>query len=69
MIIYDRFFALIKQKGISVYSLLRDGATTPGAAHRMRKNEGITSKTIDSLCKALDCQPGDLMEYVPDDNQ
>lgn len=24
-------------------------------------------ETLNEICKALDCQPGDLMEYVPDD--
>lgn len=30
------------------------------------KNEGkaIRFTTLDALCKALDCQPGDLMEYI-----
>lgn len=27
----------------------------------------VTLDTIDRLCKALDCQPGDLLEYVPDE--
>ncbi|RJX23250.1 MAG: XRE family transcriptional regulator [Ammonifex sp.] len=28
--------------------------------------KGISFKTLNSLCKALDCQPGDLLVYVPD---
>ena len=24
-------------------------------------------KTIDNMCKALDCQPGDLIEYLPEE--
>ena len=23
--------------------------------------------TLEAICKALDCQPGDILEYVPDD--
>jgi putative transcriptional regulator len=29
--------------------------------------KAIRLDTIDGLCRALDCQPGDLIEYVPDD--
>jgi len=29
----------------------------------------IDTRTIANLCEYLDCQPGDLMEYVPDNNQ
>ena len=28
---------------------------------------GLNSKTIGRLCNGLNCQPGDLMEYVPDE--
>ena len=66
MIVYNKFFALIQNKGISTYALIRDGVATPGVIQRMRENESITVKTMDAICKALDCQPGDLMEYMPD---
>ncbi len=32
------------------------------------KAKGITLKTLGTLCKALDCIPGDLFEYVSDDS-
>lgn len=28
------------------------------------KSEGITFKTLEKLCAALECQPGDLLTYV-----
>ena len=30
-----------------------------------KKKMGVT--TLDALCRALDCQPGDILEYVPDE--
>lgn len=30
------------------------------------KGKAIRFSTLESLCKALDCQPGDLLEYSPD---
>lgn len=33
------------------------------------KNEGIKYETINSLCKALNCQPGDLFEYIEDEKK
>ena len=30
------------------------------------KAKAIRFSTLESLCAALDCQPGDLLEYVPD---
>ena len=31
------------------------------------KAKAIRFSTLNALCNALDCQPGDLLEYVPDD--
>ena len=28
---------------------------------------GVRFETLEAICKALDCQPGDLLEYLPDE--
>jgi putative transcriptional regulator len=33
------------------------------------KAKAIRFSTLDKICKALDCQPGDILEYVNDDIQ
>lgn len=33
------------------------------------KAKAVRFTTLDALCKALDCQPGDILEYVPDETQ
>jgi putative transcriptional regulator len=30
------------------------------------KAKAVRFSTLEAICKALDCQPGDLLEYVPD---
>ena len=30
------------------------------------KAKGVRFATLEAICKALDCQPGDLLEYRPD---
>ncbi|KIL51489.1 XRE family transcriptional regulator [Jeotgalibacillus alimentarius] len=32
------------------------------------KAKAIRFSTLEAICKALDCQPGDIIEYVPDEN-
>ncbi len=29
----------------------------------------VRFSTLDAICRALDCQPGDILEYVPDDEE
>lgn len=31
------------------------------------KAKAIRVETLDKICKALDCQPGDVLEFVPDE--
>lgn len=31
------------------------------------KVSAIRFSTLDAICRALDCQPGDVLEYMPDD--
>lgn len=35
---------------------------------KTNKARAIRFSTLNSLCKVLNCTPGDLIEYVPDDN-
>ena len=32
------------------------------------KAKAVRLETLDAICKALDCQPGDILEYVDDNN-
>lgn len=34
---------------------------------KIRRQHAFRHNSLDALCRALDCQPGDLLEYVPDD--
>ena len=36
---------------------------------KTNKARAIRFSTLDSICRELDCQPGDLLEYVPDDER
>ncbi|PXX45883.1 putative transcriptional regulator [Hungatella effluvii] len=31
------------------------------------KAKAVRFTTLEAICRALDCQPGDILEYVPDD--
>ncbi len=33
---------------------------------KISKNEFISLRVVNDICKFLNCQPGDIMEYVPD---
>lgn len=32
------------------------------------KAKGIRFETLEAICKALNCQPGDILEFVPEES-
>ncbi|WP_050698965.1 helix-turn-helix domain-containing protein [Anaeromassilibacillus senegalensis] len=63
MIIFNRLFELLPQKGHSTYTLRKNGISA-NTINRMRNNEAVTTKTIDELCNLLDCKPEEIMEHI-----
>lgn len=66
MIRYTKFFEIMKEKGIKQIEL-REKGVHPRTFQKMQNGELIRSDTIDQLCRLLQCQPGDIMEYVDDE--
>lgn len=68
MISYKKMWNVMKEKGISQYALIKEYHISAGQLTRLRKNESVSTHTIETFCKILNCQPGDLMEYIDDTN-
>lgn len=65
---YDKLMALLKEKGYTTYKIRKDKLIGQGTLTAIKNGTGgLDSKTISRLCKVLECQPGDIMEYVPDE--
>lgn len=64
---YDKLFKLLEKRGYSLTYWLRQNGIHPATVAKLRKNERINTDTINSLCRLLNCQPGDIMEYVSED--
>ena len=63
MIIYDKLWNTMKAKGISQYALIRQYHISPAQITRLKRNESVSTHTIDIFCKILDCKVEDIMEY------
>ena len=61
---YEKLFALMKEKGLTTYSIRKEKIVSENALTSMRAGKSVTTDTIAALCRALACQPGDIMEYV-----
>lgn len=62
---YDKLFELLKSKGYTTYKIRQTKLIGQGTLTALRNGTGgLDARTIEKLCKVLECQPGDLMEYV-----
>lgn len=67
MIVYDRLWATMKERGVSQYRLIREYQFSTGQLSRLRKNENISTYTINLLCKILHCRVEDILEYIEEE--
>lgn len=66
MISYDNLWNVMKRKGISQYALIKSYNISPGQITRLKRNESVSTHTIEVFCKILNCKVEDIMEYIPD---
>ena len=69
MIVYDKLFTLLKANGISTYRIRKEGIIPQGTLSLLKNNKSVTIETINKLCAVLNCQPGDILEYKPDQSE
>lgn len=62
-------FAELKEHGYTSYILSKDKIFGGGTLQNIRLGNPPRPDTLNTLCKLLDCQPGDILEYVPDDTE
>ena len=63
MIKFDKLWLVMEQKGVTTYALREKGGIDSKTIRRLRNNENMETKTLDKLCKALDCKLEDIAEY------
>lgn len=64
---YGVLWQVMKEKGVTQYMLIKNYRVSAGQLTRLRRNESVSTHTIEVFCKILDCQPGDLMAYIPEE--
>ena len=59
--------AALKDAGYSTYRIRQDKLLGEATLQLIRGNKPVSWDNIATICKLLGCQPGDIMEYVPED--
>ena len=66
MIVYNRLWETMTKRGISQYKLIKDYKISSGQLDRLRKNDNVSTFTLNQLCKILNCTLDEIAEYVED---
>lgn len=62
MIVFNKLWEVMKQKDISQYKLINEYDISPSILTRLKRNESVSTNTIERLCTILDCDIIDIME-------
>lgn len=54
----------LKEKGITTYQIRKDKLLSESTVQKLRAGVGVSWENIETLCRLLDCQPGDIIEYL-----
>ena len=63
----EKLWETMKQKGMTQYRLIKEFHFSNGQLDRLRKNENLSTHTLDELCTILDCRLEDIAEYIRDE--
>lgn len=61
---YSKLFELMRMKKLTTYRIRKENIISQSTLQKLREGKSVTTETIASLCEVLDCQPGDIMEYI-----
>ena len=59
--------AALKAAGYSTYKIRKEKIMNESTLQKFRNGEIVTADNMAIVCRLLDCQPGDILEYVPDE--
>lgn len=59
----------LKEKGLTSYRIRAERIFGERQMQQMRSGEIVSNACLAKLCELLNCQPGDILEYVADSDQ
>ncbi|MBE6830944.1 helix-turn-helix transcriptional regulator [Clostridium sp. KNHs216] len=71
MILYTPFWETLKKRGVTTYALIKSHHISSSTLTRLRRNQPLSTVTINDLCRILDCRVQDIALYVanPEDER
>ena len=65
---YNKLWKLLVDKKMSKADLRKAAGIAPNTMTRLRRDEEVTLTVLNKICKTLDVDIGDIMEFLPDES-
>lgn len=69
MISYNKLWKLLIDKNLNKKELIKLSGVSSSSIAKMTKGQNVTTDVLCKICKALDCDFSDIMEYIRDEKQ
>lgn len=66
---YKKLFHILVDRNLSAAKLSRMSGVAQSTISKLRRDEVVQTDIIEKICAALDCQPGDIMDYIPEETE
>lgn len=66
---YNKLWKLLVDKKMSKADLRKAADVAPNTMTKLRRDEPVTLAILGKICNILECDYGDIMTYVPDENE
>lgn len=66
---YKKLWKLLIDKEMNKSDLQEKAGISWTSVTKMSKNENISMEVLKKVCKALNCNIGDIMDIIPNDNE
>ena len=58
----------LKNAGYSTYKIRKEKMLGEATLQKLREKKMVSFENLNTICKMLDCQPGDILEFTPEIN-
>jgi len=59
----------LKECGITTYKIRKEKLLSESTVQKLRNEKPVSWENLESICVLLNCQPGDIIEYVDGKNE
>lgn len=67
MVSYAPLWKTMKERGATTYTLQAKGDISSSTIRRLKSGDSVSTNTLESLCKLLNCTIQDVIEILPDE--